>query len=139
MGSWAVVFGEDTPDQVLGNLDAEQLKFAVNPRCTPANVVLGHRPDKFAYHRCDGWAPAYPATGIPGPVQSKAFAVSAYQGVRSEYPQCLQTAGPQAVEPDPEQSLTPVKAESFTRCLVYHGKLLAKRQDFEVQEGAASE
>ena len=43
------------------------------------------------------------------------------------------------VEPDPEQPLTPVKSESFAWCLVYHGQLLAKRQDFEVQEGAASE
>jgi hypothetical protein len=43
------------------------------------------------------------------------------------------------VEPDPEQPLTPVESESFMWCLVYHGQLLAKRQYFEVQEGAASE
>lgn len=79
------------------------------------------------------------ATGLPGPVQSKALAVPAHQGIRFENLQCLQATRPQAVEPDPEQPLMPVKSESFTWCLVYHGQLLAKRQYFEVQEGAASE
>jgi len=63
----------------------------------------------------------------------------AHQGIWFEDPQCLQALWPQTVEPDPEQPLTPVKSESFAWCLVYHGQLLAKRQDFEVQEGAASE
>ena len=63
----------------------------------------------------------------------------AHQGVWFEGLQCMQATRPQAVEPDPEQSLTPVKSESFAWCLVYPGPLLAKRQDFEVQEGAASE
>ena len=40
---------------------------------------------------------------------------------------------------DPEQPLTQVKSESLASCLLHHGKLLAKRQDFEVYEGAASE
>ncbi len=66
-------------DGRLGDMDAEQLKFAVNPWFTPANVVPGHRPDEFAYLRCDGWAPAPPATGLPGPVPSKALAMPAYQ------------------------------------------------------------
>jgi hypothetical protein len=39
----------------------------------------------------------------------------------------------------PEQPLTPVKPESLAWCLVHHGQLLAKRQEFEVKEGAASE
>jgi len=123
----------------LGDVDAEQLKFAVNSRCTPANIVPRHRPDKFADLRCDGWAPTHAATGLPGPVQSKALAVPAHQGIRFEDLQCLQATWPQAVEPDPEQPLAPVKLESFAWYLVYHGQLLAKRQDFEAQEGAALE
>ena len=62
-----------------------------------------------------------------------------HQGIWFEYLQCLQATWPQAVEPDPEKPLTPVKPESLAWCLVYHGQLLAKRQDFEIQEGAASE
>jgi len=68
----------------LGDVDAEQLKFAVNPRCTPANVVAGHCPDKFAHLGCDRWSPAHLATGLPGPVQPKALAVPAHQGIRFE-------------------------------------------------------
>ena len=116
-------------DGRLGDMDAQQLKFAVNSRCTPANVVSKHRPDKIAHLRCDGWAPAHPATGLPGPVQSKALAVPVHQGIRFEDLQCLYTIRPQAVEPDPdpdpEQSLTTVKSQSFTWRLVYHGQLLA--------------
>jgi hypothetical protein len=63
--------------------------------------------------------------------------VPAYHGIRFEDLQYLQATWPQAVEPNPEQPLAPVKPESFAWCLVYHGQLLAKRQDFEVQEGAA--
>ena len=83
------------------------------------------------------FAPTRPATGLPGPVQSKALAVPAYQGIGFEDLEYLQATWPQAVEPNPEQPLVPVESESFAWCLVYHGQLLAKRQDFEVQEGAA--
>jgi hypothetical protein len=67
------------------------------------------------------------------------IAVPAHQGIRFKDLQCLQATRPQAVEPDPEQPLMPVKSESFAWCFIYHGQLLAKRKDFEVQEGAASE
>lgn len=63
----------------------------------------------------------------------------AHQGIWFEDLQCLQATGPQAVEPDPEQPLPPVKSESLAWCLVNHGQLLTKRQNFEVQEGAALE
>ena len=121
----------------LGNDDAEHLQFAVNSRRTPANVVSRHRSDKFSYPGIDGWASAPVAKRLPGPIQPKALAVPAHQGIRFENLECLQTARPQPVEPNPEQTLTPVESESFTRRLVYHGQLLAKREDFEVQEGAA--
>ena len=114
-------------DGRLGDMDAQQLKFAVNSRCTPANVVSKHRPDKIAHLRCDGWAPAHPATGFPGPIKSKALAVPAHQGIWFEDPQCLQATGPQAVEADPEQPLTPVKTESLAWCLLHHRQLLAER------------
>jgi len=116
----------------LGDVNAEHLQLAVNSWCAPANVVSRHCPDKFAYLRCDGWTPAPAATGLPGPVQSKALAVPAHQGIRFEDLQCLQASRPQAVEPDPEQPFTPAKSESLAWCLVHHRQLLAKRQNFEV-------
>ena len=76
-------------DSCLGDVDAEHLQLAVNPRRAPANVVARHRPDKFAYLGCDGWAATYPATGLSCPVQSKALAVPAHQGIRFEDLQCL--------------------------------------------------
>ena len=59
--------------------------------------------------------------------------------IRLEDLKCLQAAGPEAVEPDPEQPLTPVKSQLFTRRLVFHGQWLAQCQNFEVQEGVVSE
>ncbi len=113
----------------LVDVNPKQLKFAVNPRCAPANVVSRHRPDKFAYLGCDGWVPSHSATGLPGPVQSKSLAVPAHQDIWFEDLQFVQAIRPQSAEPDPEQPLTPVKSESFMWRLVYHGQLLAKRQD----------
>ena len=123
----------------LRDMDAQQLKFTVNSRCAPANVVSRHRPDQFAHLRCDGWPPTEAATGFPGPIKSEALAVPAHQGIWFEDLQCLQAPWPQTVEPDPEQPLTPVKSESLAWCRVHHRQLLAKRQDFEVQDGAALE
>ena len=97
----------------MGNLDAEHLQLAVNPWCAPTGIVSRHRSDKFAHLRCDEWAPASPATGLPRPVQSKALAVLAHQGIRFEDLQCLQATRPQVVETDPELPLTPVKSESL--------------------------
>ena len=47
----------------LGNFDAEHLQLTVNPWCTPANVISGHRLDKFTYLGINGWAPTPAATG----------------------------------------------------------------------------
>ena len=133
LGGWLTLLEQILCNGCLGNLDAEHLQLAVNPWCAaPADVVSRHRSDQFAHLGCDGWSPAYPAAGLPGPVQSKALAMPAHQGVQFEDLQCLQAVRPQAVEPDPEQPLTPVKSESFAWCLVYHGQLLAERQDFEM-------
>ena len=68
----------------LGDDDAEHLQFAVNSRCTPANVVSRHRSDKFSYPWIDGWASSPVARGLPGPIQLKALAVPAHQGIRFE-------------------------------------------------------
>ena len=81
----------------LGDVNAEHLQLAVNPRCTPANVVARHCPDKFAHLGGDGWTPTPAATGLPGPVQSKALAMPAHQGIRFEDLWCLQATWPQAV------------------------------------------
>ena len=81
-------------DSRLGDVNAEYLQLAVNPRCTPANVVARHCPDKFAHLGCDGWTPTPAATVLPGLVQSKALAVPTHQGIRFEDLQCLQASRP---------------------------------------------
>jgi len=55
------------------------------------------------------------ATRLPGPVQSKAFAMPAHQGIWFEDPQCLQALWPQTVEPDPEQPLLSVLCDTGAR------------------------
>lgn len=72
-------------------------------------------------------------------MKAEALAVPTHQGVGLEDMQCLNTAGPNAVQPNPEQALAPTETEPFTVSLSDHAKLLAKREDFQVEQRAASE
>ena len=63
----------------------------------------------------------------------------AHQGVRLEHGKCVETARPEAVEPDPEEALLASTLDPFRLSACDHRQLLAKRKDFEVEFGPASE
>ena len=111
----------------------------MNSRGTPASILSGHAPNKLTDFCCDRPTPAPPSARFPGPMKAKAFAVSTHQGAGLEDMKCLETAGPNAVQPDPEQALAPTETVPFVVSLSNHGKLLAKREDFQVEQRAASE
>ncbi len=101
----------------LGNGDAEHLQLAVNSRGTPANVLWRHAPNELADFPWDRRTTAAVAR-FPSSVMANAFAVPTHQGVGLEEILGLETPGPNAVQPDPEEAFTPAETESFS---VSHG------------------
>jgi len=60
------------------------------------------------------------------------------QGIRLEDGECLQTAGPEPIEPDPEQAF----ATAETQLAVFmddHCQLLPEREDLQMDDGPPSE
>jgi hypothetical protein len=47
--------------------------------------------------------------------------------------ECLETTGPHAVKPDPEQALAPMETDPFAVLLRHHGQLLPKRKDLQLE------
>ncbi len=63
-----------------------------------------------------------------------------YQGVRLDDGKCLQTAGPDTVEPDPEQAFAPAEMQLAVFAFVGdHRQLLSECEDLQVEDGSASE
>ena len=79
------------------------------------------------------------ATRRPGPIKSKSVSVPSDQCIRLENHKCLETAGPDTVEPDPEEALTPSKLDPFALPVVQDRQLLAESEDFEVQNCPATD
>jgi len=61
-----------------------------------------------------------------------------YQGVRLEHDECLETARPDPVEPDPEQAFAPAETQ-FAIAVGDHRQLLSECEDLQVEDGPASE
>ncbi len=61
-----------------------------------------------------------------------------HQGVRLEDGECLQTAGPDTVEPDPKHALTMTEAHAAV-LLGDHRQLLSERKDLQVEDSPASQ
>lgn len=52
------------------------------------------------------------------------------QGVRLEDRECLETARPDEVEPEPKEPLAQTESNPSTISVGDHGQLLAEREDF---------
>lgn len=101
---------------------------------------MRHAPDERADFGRDR-AKTDPASAVrfAGPRQPKALAMPTHQCIGLEDVQRLRTAGPQAVEPDPEQALAPRETQPLGIFPHGHGQLLAQRDDLHVERNAASE
>ncbi len=126
-------------DSGLGDIDAEHLEFPVHARCAPEGILLREPTNEGAGLRGDRGLPTTASVQLPGPVQPKALAVPAYQGVRVEDGECLETARPEAVEPDPEEALAATETEPFAASGSDHCQLLTQSEDLQVKDGTAPE
>ena len=61
-----------------------------------------------------------------------------YQGVRREDGECVQTARPDPIAPDPEQAFAPAETQ-LAISVGDHRQLLSECEDFQVEDGPASE
>ena len=61
-----------------------------------------------------------------------------HQGVRLEDGECLQTVGPDTVEPDPEQAFTTAETQ-LAISVGDHRQLLSECEDLQLEDGPASE
>ena len=86
----------------FADIDPKQQKFPLQAGGAPEGILLGEPANEGANLWRDSGAPTVTRAGFPGPIRAKALAVPTYQGVGLEEMQCLETAGPNAVQPDPE-------------------------------------
>ena len=125
------------PDHVLrdgglGDIDAEHLQFPVHARCAPQGIVLREPANEVSGLWGDRGPPTTASPRLPGPIQLKALAVPAHQGVRFEQGECLEAARPEAVQPDPEEALAATETEPFAVSGSDHCQLLRQIEDLQV-------
>ncbi len=111
----------------------------MNSRRAPAHIVSGHGADELTNFSGDPRSTVAAPSRLPGPIQSKSLSVPSDQCIRLENYKCLETAGPDTVEPDPEEALTPSKPDPFALPVVQDRQLLAESEDFEVQNCPATD
>ncbi len=119
-------------DGGLGEIDAEHLQLPVHARCAPQGIFLREPANEGADLRGDPGPPTTASPRLPAPVQPKAFAVPAHQGVRLEEDERLEAAGPEAVEPDPEEALGATETEPFAVSGSDHCQLLTQSEELQV-------
>jgi hypothetical protein len=65
--------------------------------------------------------------------------VPAHQGVHFEDGECLETAGPNTVEPDPKQAFATAETQPLAVFVGDHCQLLTQSEDLQVEGGPVSE
>jgi len=138
LGRWLSMSDHVFGDRGLSDLDAEHLELPVHARRAPEGIFSREPANEGTDLRGNRGSPTATTAGFPGPEETESLPVPTYQGVRLENGECLQTAGPDPVEPDPEQAFAPAE----TQLAVFagdHRQLLPERKDLQVEDGPASE
>ena len=139
LGRWFSV-----PDHALGNgglgdLDAEDLEFAVHARRAPQGIFPGQAAYQSAHLRRHPWSAAPGSSRLPCPIEPKSLPLPTHQSIRLEDGEGLQTAGPDTIELNPEETLSQTRTEPLVVSVGDHGQLLAESDVLEMEQGAASE
>jgi hypothetical protein len=102
--SWS--FSHPTQDGSLGDVVAEHLQFAVNPRRTPGGVPGDHAENELAQFFAR-WpsSRADPMPRKPGPVQFEPLAMPANNRLRLDNDESLLPSGPEAPQHQPKQPI----------------------------------
>ena len=119
-------------DGGLGDIDAEHLQLPVHTGCAPQGVLLREPSNEVSALRGDRGPPTTVSPRLPGPVQPKALAVPAHQGLRLEDGECLEAAGPEPLEADPDKTLTAAETKPFAVSGSDHCQLLRQSEDLQV-------
>ncbi len=136
---------EAVADHVLGDRglrddNSEHLELTVYTRSTPERILARELADKVADLRGSCGSPrAWTSSGFPGPVEAEAPLMPANQGVRLKDGESGEAAGPNPVQPNPEEALVTAGSESFVVPRDDRRKLLTKGQDLEMEEAATTE
>jgi len=108
---------------------AQLLPFRVNFGRTPFGIVLGQASDQVPPFLGDPRSAAT-WTGPPAPVESKAGAMPADDGLRFDNEEDIGPAGPKAAEGGPEEAVARIQGRP--RSLTFeHGDLLAQSEDLQ--------
>ena len=125
---WPAASDHVLGDSGLGEFDPEHPELAVDAGCAPEGILSREPVNKAAT-----------TAGSPSPIPPESLPVPAHQGVRLDEGEGINTAGPNAVEPDPEKALVMPDARSSAVLRSERCQLLTRREDLEVEQGAASE
>ena len=125
-------------DRGLGDIDAEHLQLPVHTRRTPQGVFPGQAANQRPHLPGHRRSAATSSSRLPCPIEPKSLSMPTYQGVRFEDGECFQTAGPDPVEPDPEQAFAPAETQ-FAIAVGDHRQLLSECEDLQVEDSPASQ
>jgi hypothetical protein len=116
----------------LADRDAEFEQFAVNPRCAPKWVGLGHLADEIAdvYRHLRSSGPSRSA--LPFPVQPEPSSVPSDDGFGLDQCQRLSPIGPVSQQENPEDSVPIGQARPF-RVSFQDIELMTERKVFQGQ------
>src|SRR5262249_47002507 len=87
---------------------AQLLQFRVNSGSAPVGILLGQASDKTPAFAGDP-GPSPTGTGPPPPVESKAGAMPADDGLRLDNEEDIGPAGPEAAERGPEEAVAKIQ------------------------------
>ena len=102
----------------------------------PERIVARQLADQVADLRGSCGSPgAWTSPGFPGPVEAQAPLVPADQGVGLEDGERGEAAGPDPVQPNPEEALVTAGSEPFVVPRGAHRKSLTEGQDLQTAGG----
>ena len=127
-----------TRDGPFGNVVTEHEQLTVNPWCSPRGVLGGHVANQSTDFGRRRGASRPPATGLPSPIPSKAFAMPANNGVGPDDDQDIPPSWPQAAKRYAEDTIG--RPHPWSRPFGREDrKLLAERQVLDQEIGSRSQ
>ena len=111
----------------------------MNPRCAPKRIFSRHSADQSLNVCRNRWPASLAWPRLPRPEGSKALAVPSHHGVRLDDHYRPKTAGPEAVEQNPEGSVELRQADLGSWPALKDFQLVTKRDDLDLQISSPSE
>src|SRR5215471_19581599 len=131
------------PDHVFANcgfreLDSQLQEFAMDSRCSPADIVEAQSPYELAGFFGNAWPPGLSMPNFPGPVPTEPATVPVNNSSGFHNPEGPTPSGPELGQCDPE---TPIRRFQFRLGILSlkHKNLVSKGKDLRLQIGPSAE